>query len=100
MLCAFIFFSFLLRGFRDIGGVSGGGHAGGGCAGRRNEAVRMNFLGMLPFTAPYLPWVLLTFSALLGSPLSSDMVSLPFGTFREVDDSCGLARLLCSEYFC
>lgn len=41
---------------------------------RRNEHVRMNFLGMFPFTAPYLPWVLLTFSALLGSPLGSDMV--------------------------
>jgi Derlin-2/3 len=26
--------------------------------GRRNERVRMNFLGIIPFTAPYLPWVI------------------------------------------
>lgn len=41
--------------------------------------MRMNFLGMFPFTAPYLPWVLLAFSALLGSPLSSDMLGIVVG---------------------
>ena len=25
--------------------------------GRRNEDVRMSFMGLFPFTAPYLPWV-------------------------------------------
>lgn len=44
------------------------------CVGRRNEHVRMNLLGMFPFTAPYLPWVLLLLSAVLGSPLESDLV--------------------------
>lgn len=34
---------------------------------RRNENVQLSFLGLLPFRAPYLPWVLLTFSAVLGA---------------------------------
>jgi len=34
---------------------------------RRNENVQLSFLGLLPFRAPYLPWVLLSFSAVLGS---------------------------------
>ena len=33
---------------------------------RRNPFVRMSFLGLFTFTAPYLPWVLLGFSFLLG----------------------------------
>jgi hypothetical protein len=34
---------------------------------RRNPLVRMTFLGLFTFTAPYLPWVLLCFSVLLGN---------------------------------
>ena len=34
---------------------------------RRNPFVRMNFFGLLNFQAPYLPWVLLAFSLLLGN---------------------------------
>lgn len=34
---------------------------------RRNPYVRMNFFGVLSFNAPYLPWVLLLFSLLLGN---------------------------------
>lgn len=33
---------------------------------RRNRFARMNFLGLFNFTAPYLPWVLLFFSIMLG----------------------------------
>ena len=33
--------------------------------GRRNAATQMSFLGLFNFTAPYLPWVLLIFSALM-----------------------------------
>lgn len=44
--------------------------------------MRMNFLGMLPFTAPYLPWVLLVFSILIGSPPQSEMVR------RQSTDTC------------
>ena len=36
---------------------------------RRNPLVRMNFFGLLNFQAPYLPWVLLAFSLLLGNPV-------------------------------
>ena len=35
--------------------------------GRRNETFPMNFLGLFNFPAPWLPWVLLAFSALLGA---------------------------------
>ena len=31
------------------------------------EQVRMSFLGLFQFSAPYLPWVLLGFSLLLGA---------------------------------
>jgi len=38
--------------------------------GRRNAHVQMSFLGLFTFSAPYLPWVLLLFSSMLGaSPL-------------------------------
>ena len=29
---------------------------------RRNRHAQMNFLGLFAFTAPYLPWILLSFS--------------------------------------
>ncbi|KAI7900614.1 Der1-like protein [Cokeromyces recurvatus] len=36
---------------------------------RRNQYVRLNFLGLVVFTAPYLPWVLLLFSLCLGGQI-------------------------------
>lgn len=36
--------------------------------------MRMNMLGMFPFTAPYLAWVLMGFSFMIQSPLVSDLV--------------------------
>ncbi|KAJ8599848.1 hypothetical protein CTAYLR_005599 [Chrysophaeum taylorii] len=47
--------------------------------GRRNEHVRMSFLGLFPFTAPYLPWVMLAFSVLLGNPATTDLVGIACG---------------------
>ena len=47
--------------------------------GRRNDAVRMSFLGLFPFNAPYLPWVLLAFSVLLGNPATTDLVGIAVG---------------------
>mmetsp|Transcript_4543 Transcript_4543/g.5739 ORF Transcript_4543/g.5739 Transcript_4543/m.5739 type:complete len:261 (-) Transcript_4543:223-1005(-) len=47
--------------------------------GRRNEFVRMNFLGLIPFTAPYLPWVLFGFSFLLGSSPTVDIIGIAVG---------------------
>ena len=41
---------------------------------RRNPYVRMNFFGLLNFQAPYLPWVLLGFSLLLGNSIIVDLM--------------------------
>lgn len=47
--------------------------------GRRNEDVRMSFLGVLSFKAPYLPWVMLGFSVLLGNPVTIDAIGILVG---------------------
>lgn len=47
--------------------------------GRRNEEIRMTFLGFFSFTAPYLPWVMLTFSLLLGNPITIDAIGIFVG---------------------
>jgi Derlin-2/3 len=47
--------------------------------GRRNEHVRLTFLNLFPFTAPYLPWVLLTFSVVLGNPATIDVIGIVVG---------------------
>ena len=46
---------------------------------RRNPHVRMNFFGLLSFNAPYLPWVLLGFSVLLGNSVSVDILGMAVG---------------------
>jgi hypothetical protein len=46
---------------------------------RRNPFVRMSFLGLFTFTAPYLPWVLLSFSALLGNDALVDCLGIAIG---------------------
>lgn len=47
--------------------------------GRRNPDVRMAFLGVLTFQAPYFPWVMLTFSALLGQSITMDVIGIVVG---------------------
>jgi Derlin-2/3 len=47
--------------------------------GRRNPDVKMVFLGLLQFNAPYLPWVMLTFSALLGHSITMDLIGICVG---------------------
>lgn len=47
--------------------------------GRRNRYERLSFLGMFPFTAPYLPWVLLSFSYLLGHSVIVDVIGIVAG---------------------
>eukprot|EP00640_Fibrocapsa_japonica_P007815 CAMPEP_0113938646 /NCGR_PEP_ID=MMETSP1339-20121228/5070_1 /TAXON_ID=94617 /ORGANISM="Fibrocapsa japonica" /LENGTH=150 /DNA_ID=CAMNT_0000941863 /DNA_START=378 /DNA_END=830 /DNA_ORIENTATION=+ /assembly_acc=CAM_ASM_000762 len=47
--------------------------------GRLNQHVRMSFLGLFPFTAPYLPWVLLLFSVLLGHSPAVDVIGIVVG---------------------
>ena len=41
---------------------------------RRNTYVRMNFFGLMNFQAPYLPWVLLGFSLMLGNSIIVDLM--------------------------
>lgn len=48
---------------------------------RRNPSVRMNFFGLITFQAPYLPWVLLAFSILLGSSTVVDIIGIVVGHF-------------------
>lgn len=47
--------------------------------GRRNEDVKMSFLGFLQFNAPYLPWVMLTFSVLIGNAVVMDIIGICVG---------------------
>jgi len=47
--------------------------------GRLHVHQRMAFLGLFQFTAPYLPWVLLVFSVLLGNPVTVDLVGIAVG---------------------
>nr|CAG4650443.1 EOG090X0CFQ [Sida crystallina] len=46
---------------------------------RRNPYVQMNFFGLLPFRAPYLPWVLVAFSVLLGNTVMVDILGIAIG---------------------
>lgn len=46
---------------------------------RRNLYVRMNFFGLLNFQAPYLPWVLVAFSVLLGNAVYVDLMGIAVG---------------------
>mmetsp|Transcript_31121 Transcript_31121/g.69162 ORF Transcript_31121/g.69162 Transcript_31121/m.69162 type:complete len:250 (-) Transcript_31121:459-1208(-) len=47
--------------------------------GRRHQYVNLNFLGIFYFTAPYLPWVLLAFSLVLGSSPVVDLMGMAAG---------------------
>ena len=52
---------------------------------RRNPHVQLNFLGVATFAAPYLPWVLLTFSLMVGGIWKSDVMGIVAGTWvRQV----------------
>lgn len=47
---------------------------------RRNPAVRLSFLGLFVFSAPYLPWVLLAFSLLLNNSVpKGDLLGIVVG---------------------
>lgn len=46
---------------------------------RRTPFVRMNFFGLLNFRAPYLPWVLLGFSVILGNAIWVDLMGMAVG---------------------
>ncbi|XP_061586624.1 derlin-3 isoform X1 [Cololabis saira] len=46
---------------------------------RRHPLMRMNFLGLLNFQAPFLPWVLTGFSLLLGNSVVADLLGIGVG---------------------
>lgn len=46
---------------------------------RRNPYIRMNFFGLLNFQAPFLPWVLMGFSLLLGNSILIDLLGIAVG---------------------
>jgi len=55
--------------------------------GRRNQYVNMSFLGLFNFTAPWLPWVLLLFSVMLGSSPVVDLLGMGVGhTYYFLED--------------
>ena len=39
----------------------------------------MSFLGVFSFTAPYLPWVMLTFSIVVGNSVTVDIIGILVG---------------------
>jgi Derlin-2/3 len=43
------------------------------------QYVNLSFLGVFNFTAPYLPWVLLVFSLMLGSSPLVDLLGMAAG---------------------
>jgi len=47
--------------------------------GRRNEDIKMSLLGFFTFNAPYLPWVMLAFSVLLGNAVTMDLIGIAVG---------------------
>lgn len=58
---------------------------------RRNPDTRLSFLGLLVFSAPYLPWVLMAFSVVLHGVLPKDEImgvivghSMSFSPLTEV----------------
>jgi Derlin-2/3 len=48
---------------------------------KRNPQLQISLLGLLAFNAPYLPWVLLAFSGLLGHDILSDALGITVGHF-------------------
>lgn len=71
---------------------------------RRNPYIRMNFFGVLNFLAPYLPWVLLGFSVILGNTIWVDLMGMVVGhiyyfledVFPRQQDGF---RILCTPLF-
>lgn len=46
---------------------------------RRNPGVQISLFFLITFSAPYLPWVLLGFSALLGHDVKQDLLGIAVG---------------------
>jgi len=46
---------------------------------RRNESVSLSFLGLVNFSAPFLPWLLLLFTVLFGASATVDLLGIAVG---------------------
>ena len=60
---------------------------------RRNPETRLSFLGLLVFTAPYLPWVLMGFSLMLHGTVPKDEICgviVGHGTNPSMDTFIGV----------
>ena len=47
--------------------------------GRRNEDVKMSFFGFLTVSAPWVPWVMIGFSLLVGNSIVMDIIGICVG---------------------
>lgn len=68
---------------------------------RRNPNVRMNFFGLLNFQAPFLPWVLMGFSLLLGNSIIVDLLGAHLISSISFGDKLSIERrklLLLTEH--
>lgn len=59
---------------------------------RRNPNVRMNFFGLLNFQAPFLPWVLMGFSLLLGNSIIVDLLGARLMSSLSSGDEMSVER--------
>jgi Derlin-2/3 len=46
---------------------------------KRNPGMQVSLLGLVAFSAPYLPWVFLGLSALMGQDVASDLLGIGAG---------------------
>lgn len=68
---------------------------------RRNPGVRLNFLGLIPFEAPYLPYALLIFSMLINNHIpTSDIIGISVGhLYWFLDEICRSKVVRAPEFF-
>jgi Der1-like family len=66
--------------------------------GRRHQYVNLSFLGIFNFTAPYLPWVLLGFSIVLGSSPVVDLLGMVVGEVGTASWTRDCKRHACNRH--
>lgn len=52
-----------------------------------NSHIRMSLFGLFPFSAPYLPWIILIFSLFIGNPIETDLLGILVGHIYYFLDS-------------
>ena len=64
---------------------------------KRNPAMQISLLGLIAFSAPYFPWVLLTLSLLLGHDITSDGLGIAVGAGPYAATASPSARTRCGR---